>query len=102
MDVDEVPSSHDDWALALSVLDSRIEWRPNGGRDHIFFFALYNSLSGSVPASRTRGLTCISDKDNSFPSLPATRSDGISGSSELVSFPSAFSLEKISFEGLSH
>lgn len=53
MDADEVPSSHDDWALALSVLDSRIEWRPNGGRDHIFFFALYNSLSGSVPASRT-------------------------------------------------
>lgn len=54
LDVDEVPSSHDDWVLALSVLDSRIEWRPNGGRDHIFFFALYNSLSGSVPTSRTR------------------------------------------------
>lgn len=51
--LDRVPSQAD-WPLVLSVLDSRIERSPNGGRASylsFFFFAFSNSLSGSVPVS---------------------------------------------------
>ena len=103
--LDRVPSQAD-WPLVLSVLDSRIERSPNGGRaSYLSFFFLHSPTHFRAPClypySPPRGLATSLDKDIFFLRHPFGWHDQyrvLASVTFHIVQPSQFQREKLSSE----